>query len=129
MKNKEKYQKEIIDVAIESNIVSLVNGVPKSCGSTRCKDCQKFLMKNGKYICSISRFKEWAEAEYEEPQVDWSKVPVDTKILVSDDFEYWYKRYFAKYENGKIYAFSCGSTAWSSEGCYDKWKYAKLAEE
>ena len=39
--------------------------------------------------------------------VDWSKVPVDTKILVSDydDTSVWIRRYFAKYENGIVYAF------------------------
>lgn len=61
--------------------------------------------------------------------VDWSKVPVDTPILVKNSYEdCWHKRYFAKYENGVVFAFSCGSTQWSNDGdtlvSYDE---AKLA--
>lgn len=63
--------------------------------------------------------------------VDWSKVPVDTPILVKDNYEdCWHKRYFAKYENGVVFAFSCGSTKWSNDGDnpvhYDE---AKLADD
>lgn len=63
--------------------------------------------------------------------VDWSKVPVDTPILVKDNYEdCWHKRYFAKYENGVVFAFSCGSTQWSNDGDtpihYDE---AKLVED
>lgn len=49
--------------------------------------------------------------------VDWSKVPVDTPILVKNSYDgCWHKRYFAKYENGAVFAFSCGSTQWSNGG-------------
>ena len=63
--------------------------------------------------------------------VDWSKVSVDTPILVKDNYEdCWHKRYFAKYENGVVFAFSCGSTKWSNDGdnpvSYDE---AKLADD
>lgn len=63
--------------------------------------------------------------------VDWSKVPVDTPILAKDNYEdCWHKRYFAKYENGVVFAFSCGSTQWSNDGDtpihYDE---AKLADD
>ena len=68
--------------------------------------------------------------------VNWSKVPVDTKILVSDDGEYWIRRYFAKYEGGCIYAFSDGCTSFTAcdepECDYQRvcsWDYAKLYEE
>lgn len=63
--------------------------------------------------------------------VDWSKVPVDTPILVKNSYEdCWYKRYFAKYESGMVFVFSCGSTQWSNDGdtlvSYDE---AKLADD
>ena len=69
--------------------------------------------------------------------VDWSKVPVDTKILVSEDGEDWYRRYFAKYEGGIIYAFPDGLSSFTARykpeyGGYRRvcaWKYAKLYEE
>lgn len=66
----------------------------------------------------------------EEPEVDWSKVAVDTPILVKDfENENWLKRYFAKFENGKVYAWNDGRTSWSSTCDNISWKYAKLAEE
>lgn len=62
--------------------------------------------------------------------VDWSKVPVDTPILVKNhDGEAWEKRYFAFFEDGNIYAWMCGTTSWTADvadGATD-WKYAKLA--
>ena len=67
--------------------------------------------------------------EFEEV-VDWTKVPVDTKILVSDDGKCWCRRYFAKYEGGRVYAFMDGTTSFtgSSESSLS-WKYAKLYEK
>ena len=69
--------------------------------------------------------------------VDWSKVQVDTKILVSEDGKDWYRRHFVKYENGFIYAFPDGLSSFTA--CYKPecggyrrvcaWKYAKLYEE
>ena len=67
--------------------------------------------------------------EFEE-YIDWTKIPVDAKVLVSEDGEYWIRRYFAKYEGGCIYAFSDGYTSFTAEKddvC--RWNYAKLYEE
>ena len=61
--------------------------------------------------------------------VDWSKVEVDTKILVSEDGDVWGKRYFAKYENDKVCTFAGGATSFSTDGYYISWKYAKLYKE
>ena len=61
--------------------------------------------------------------------VDWTKVEVDTKILVSEDGDVWYKRYFAKYENDKVCTFVDGATSFSTDGYYISWKYAKLYKE
>ena len=64
----------------------------------------------------------------EECEVDWSKVEVDTPILVKE-YEHgkWLKRYFAKYENGTVYAWNGGCTSFN-ESAWTGWKYAKLAE-
>lgn len=64
-------------------------------------------------------------------QVDWSKVKVDTPILVKNtEKEEWQKRHFARFKNGKVYAWYDGLTSWSAAGEDDVnfWKYAKLAE-
>jgi hypothetical protein len=63
--------------------------------------------------------------------VDWSKVPVDTPILVKDDCDNkWEKAYFAKYEDEMIYAWNNGRTSFSARNKDDTfiWDRAKLAE-
>ena len=65
---------------------------------------------------------------------DWSKVPVDTKVLVSDDGEEWNRRHFAKYEDGKVYCFNDGYTSFTIVNyAYlsnaTSWEYAKLYQE
>lgn len=64
----------------------------------------------------------------EEPETDWSKVPVDTKILVRDNgSEKWQPRYFANYKNEKVYAWINGCTSDQTDSCV-WWLHAKLAE-
>ena len=65
-----------------------------------------------------------------EDEVDWDEVEVDTKVLVRDkpDGE-WEKRYFAKYEDGKVYVFKDGRTSWNDVGITQHWKETKLWEE
>ena len=63
--------------------------------------------------------------------VDWSKVKVDTPILVKDNYdEEWVKSYFASYKNGEVRAWMGGRTSFSVKNKTDTfgWKYAKLAE-
>lgn len=66
--------------------------------------------------------------ECEEPKVDWSKVEVDTPILVGEGDGDWVKRYFAEYKDGLVYAWCGGSTSWDANNMMMSWKYAKLAE-
>lgn len=63
--------------------------------------------------------------------IDWSKVPVDTPVLVKDyENNSWKKRYFAYFQYDKVYTWGDGATSWSSErsGSVTPWMYAKLAE-
>ena len=69
--------------------------------------------------------------DYEEPEVDWSKVEVDTPILVRTvEGADWVKRSFAKYEGGMVYVWNNGKTSWTAldNECVTPWQYAKLAE-
>ena len=68
------------------------------------------------------------EGECEEPEIDWSKVNVDTPILVGEGDGEWVKRYFAEYKDGIVYAWCGGSTSWDANNMMMSWKYAKLAE-
>ena len=61
---------------------------------------------------------------------DWSKVEVDTPIFVRNRIEdVWKCRYFAKYEDGKVYTWCGGRTSWSNVISYEpvNWNYAELA--
>lgn len=63
--------------------------------------------------------------------VDWSKVPVDTPILVKQyEQDEWEKRHFAYFKDERVYAWLCGATSWSAdyEGDTTDWNLAKLAE-
>lgn len=62
--------------------------------------------------------------------VDWSKVAVDTPVLVSNDNKEWIRRYFARYEDGNVYGWLNGKTSWTATGelSIGLWNYAKLAE-
>lgn len=129
MLNKEKYMNELLEFACTDNKFAITkDGELRECRGLRCNECA--FESDGMASCSDSRRK-WIEQEYKEPTVDWSKVPVDTPILVKPtDGCAWVHRYFAKYENGLVYAWEQGATSWSVEDpeyvC--DWKYAKLAE-
>ena len=129
MTNKEKYGNKIIELAIDEGALALKNGEPAPCSKIKCEDCD--YGKSDSCGGSEYKFREWLNSEYVEPPVDWSKVAVDTPILVRDYKENeWIKRYFAKYENGKVYTWLGGATSWSAEmsSNVNVWKMAKLAE-
>lgn len=127
MLNREKYEKEIIEIACNGGNIAVVNGKLKNCRKTQCNECNF----NGGTIRDCERkTREWANSEYVEPiepQVNWSEVPVDTPILVRLA-DTWIHRYFAKYENGSVYAWTDGRTSWSDGKNMTMWDRAKLAE-
>lgn len=120
MKNYEKYADEIREYKGDCFCADFVK--PNILKSDHCEsDCTKCRM-----LQAI-----WLLEDYKEPEVDWSKVEVDTPILVRTvEWAEWTRRYFAKYEDGIVYVWNLGRTSWSAT--YDKdvsaWPYAKLAE-
>lgn len=128
MTNKEKFTEQILDIACSNDTIAVDKATlePIACQELPCKDCLFYVLGKG---CDRNEMKKWANSEYVEPPVDWSKVAVDTPILVNDSNDHrWLKRYFAKYENGSVFAWNGGKTSWSSEGHATVWKLAKLAE-
>ena len=125
MKNKEKYAKEILEIACSGSSLAFDKTTNKvvPCNGLRCSNCLFG------FNCDEA-IKEWCESEYVEPPVDWSKVSVDTPILVrfSGDDKDWVKRHFARYDNGQVRAWVNGTTSWTADGRSDTWTYAKLAE-
>lgn len=83
---------------------------------------------------SLRTFKELNELDFTEytPPTDWSKVPVDTKILVRDwDNSEWIPRHFAQYKSGMVHTWNNGQTSFTSRGedNYVPYNQAKLYKE
>lgn len=126
MKNYEKYADEIrglkSDIGIEwcesfakPKILKLFG---RKCESISCGLCNA--------LTTLWLLEEYKEPE--EPETDWSKVEVDTPILVrNSEDEVWIRRHFAKYENGEVYAWDNGYTRWTASDMA-VWKYANLAD-
>ena len=62
--------------------------------------------------------------------MEWNKIEIDTKVLVSNDGEKWFPRYFAYYD-GEVHCWINGRTSATAEGKCNivSWKYAKLYQE
>ena len=123
MKNYEKYADEIREYKGSSGYFCNKFIMPHilkkdSCAGISCEQCHTLQMV-------------WLLKDYEkpeEPEVDWSKVEVDTPILVRNgEDEEWNKQHFATHEGKSVYAWNCGRTSWTEEYTTG-WKYAKLAE-
>ena len=130
MTNKERYGDKIIELLIDGGLFALKNGEPALCEEIECRECD-FCESSDSCGGFAYKFREWLNSEYVEPPVDWSKVAVDTPILVRDfEGDEWGRRYFAKYENGIVYAWCAGATSWSACRSINitDWKFAKLAE-
>ena len=125
MLNKEKYAKEILDIVCAGYGIAKQNGHLQPCRRTVCSNCDF----NTTLGCS-EEMQKWANSEYKEREIDWSKVPVDTPIYVWDNNDNrTYKRHFAGYDkiNNMIIAFDNGGTSWSSVTT-TKWDNAKVKE-
>jgi hypothetical protein len=126
MLNIEKYKKILIDTeVINITKLAVINDKPVECRECHCDECDF----GGKKDCK-PYLEEWLFSKYEEPKVDWSKIKVDTPILVRNYGIKWSKRYFGKFVDGKVYAWCGGATSWTADGECDmtSWNYAKLAE-
>ena len=121
MKNYEKYADEIREYKGVNFCKDFVKpNILKSevCGGLACGACYM--------LQTIWLLEEYEEPE--EPEVDWSKVEVDTPILVKySEKEEWTIRHFARFEDGIVYVWNDGRTSWTTD-CMTMWKYAKLAE-
>lgn len=128
MKNREKYAEQIINMAANDIKITVdKEGRLSDCFSINCHDCAWRSCNNCR-----KKFREWLEQEYVEHVVDWSKVPVDTKVYVRDsDSDPWKPRYFAKFKNEGIFTWTNGATSFSAKGFDDVtwWRQGKLAED
>lgn len=130
MTNYEKYKAEIDEIFDTNNGTIAINKNTNeitNCSDFECSKCLFSARYNNTISCAITMAK-WLVSEY---NVDWSKVPVDTPVLISVDNKNWFNRYFAGVnEKGQPTVFCYGATQWSNgyeEPCH--FKYIKLAEE
>lgn len=123
MTNREKFRDELDNML--SVFLAVVNGKPVPCEDTNCRECDF----KGRCTVREGAVLDWLNAEYQAPPVDWSKVPIDTPVLVSGNGKTWYRRYFAGIRNGYREAYDVGATQWS---VYDNrtcaWPFMKIAE-
>lgn len=128
MKNWEKYEEEIKAIGIDDFAIT-EDGEVNECLSMNCSECEFQRLRRK---CNESRIN-WLYKEYEEPKVDWSKVPVDTPIYVRDEQgQKWQPRYFAEYKDEKVYTWIDGRTSFTAPNHWNytrEWEYAKLARD
>lgn len=113
MKNKEKFAKEIVEIACSGSKLALHNGEIRVCKSLMCSECEFY---NGGVPCD-SKCKAWAESEYVELkyEIDWASVPVDTPVLIKGDVDN--RKYFSRLlPDERLAVFRNGRTSWSSYG-------------
>ena len=134
MKNREKFRDAIVKNAkTTEKRVSVcefikINVLPhfgaKDCYSINCAWC--------KFLTEL-----WLDEEYTEPlkpEVDWSKVPVDTLVRVKDfEGEEWVLRYFKEIdencEESKYVTWIAGSTSKTAYGFTEYWNHCELVED
>ena len=97
MKNREKYAKEILDIACKGESIAMdFNGNLVSCNDINCCECEFYDMDD----CKIFVY-EWCESKYiEKPKISES----DKRFLdyLPDD-----KKWLARNKNGILYAYNC----------------------
>ena len=107
------------------------------CSGVNCNNCPLGYYNNGfKVGCPDLEQDKPLEAlkiimDCEIP-VDWSKVLIDTKVLVKNNtYDKWRKRHFAKYEDGRVYCWHDGKTSFTSDATIKKigWNFAKLTDK
>ena len=131
MKNKEKYKNELMNAIKDGRLCAFIQkyGVYRMfkpdwesfCGTMRCYFCPTVLQI-------------WLDEEYEEPEVDWNRIPIDTLVRVrNSEDEDWTLQYFKCISDiipdHKFEAWDDGRTSQTTDGIIKHWKYCELAEE
>lgn len=134
MKNREKFREEFLNSVFRGNVEEYCEFakkyvLPNLMGYTT-GECDKVSS------CRLCRtiFAFWLDEEYEEPEVDWDNVPVDTLVRVRDgEDEEWLLRYFKGINYRRLRrryeAWESGATSKTANGEYLCWNYCELVED
>lgn len=134
MKNREKYKNELIEVIKKDG---------KMCEFVKKHEVFRMFGKDSTSYCKMTcvtcgtELQLWLDEEYIEPpkpEVDWSKVPVDTLVRVRDrEDQEWTLMYFKGLDDeGYINRFQTwvdGATSKTAYGVYKNWTYCELVED
>lgn len=117
MKNQKYFEKEILNIAVTGQAVAVHKErlEPMVCSKNVCNDCLN-CGENGRCKKDKSTILTWMNEEYVDPaeRVDWSKVAIDTPVLVrNSEMDAWKRRYFAGYNDNEVYVFSNGKTSYT----------------
>lgn len=145
MKNREKHRDELRELLREP----LVKGAANTtiCGFIRDNVWPSFLTNeeieqsvcgSNLYCDDCTRaFSFWLDEEYEEPpkpEVDWSRIPVDTLVQVRDrDDEEWTLKYFKNIDDElpahRYVTWEDGATSKTAYGYTEHWTFCELVED
>lgn len=131
MKNIEKYKNELMNIIKEDGMV---------CEFVKKHDVYRMFVNDLNSYCKMAcatcstALNLWLDEEYEEPEIDWNNVPVDTLVrvrcFISDE---WTLRYFKGIDEedteSRFMAWNNGTTSKTAYGNYTHWKYCELVED
>ena len=135
MKNREKYKNELMDVIKEDGMV---------CEFVKKHEVYRMFENDSKSYCKMAcatcstALNLWLDEEYEEPEIDWNNVPVDTLVLVRDyEEDEWLLRYFkcfsrtpSAYTPERDYeVWALGATSVTAECDTERWRYCELVDD
>lgn len=130
MKNREKYKNELTEVIKKDG---------RLCGFVKKHEVFRMIGTGWESFCEMdciacgTALQIWLDEEYEEPEVDWDNVPVDTLVRVRDhESKKWRLRYFKGIDDrstDRFMVWGCGATSVTAEGAYTNWKYCELVED
>ena len=109
MKNKEKFAKEIVELACNGDgiAVNKHSGMVFPCNNIPCSNC----LFDNDYYCEEER-KKWAESEYNEKSVISKKDRAFLEYL-KEEF-----KYIVRHKDGTLFTYKDGLTNWFSLNRY-----------
>lgn len=114
---------KVKEIFARSFAVEKRTGEIRACNRLDCKNCLFY----GSNDCIQAR-EDWLDqpAIDWDKDIDWSKVPVDTPVIVGNTDEE-HRRYFSGIKDGCFGAYADGRTSWSSTtGNICSWNHCKL---
>lgn len=118
MKNKEKYSKEIVDIACNGDSIAVVRstGGLGPCCETSCREC---LFNTGTSSCK-DETRKWADSEYVERLVISKSDRTFLDYIRDED------KYIARDENGKLFTYMSKPCKIESFGSWTDANYDEL---